>query len=307
MSAGLLLIDVLNLTHAANNNKPLFVGEQPTQAIYGFLRSLRLALEVFPQLTPICLHDGRSWRHGVFEGYKASRKKPPTTAAELKIVALRDQIKPQMPFIRRALNQLAVRQINALNLEADDLAALLVRRAAAKDHKIILLTADRDWIQLVGPRVTWFDPIRDVRISLGTLEERLGVKSPRAYLEVKALMGDPSDDIGGVGGIGEKGAKELVNSFGSVNEFLNRAALEPDLKLPKKFADLADSNDKQDIFLRNLRLMDLNHASVPAPVDLRVDAGCFDPDGFADLCDELLFASIQRDLDHWLEPFRKHA
>lgn len=304
MAQGLLLIDVLNLTHAANSNKPLSVGELPTQAIYGVLRSLRLAVSTFPQLKPICLHDGRSWRHDAFAGYKASRVKPPSTAAEHKTAAARAQIKPQMPYIRKAFSLLGVTQISTLNLEADDLAGLMVRRAAGK-AKIVLLTADKDWVQLVGPSVMWFDPIHDIRITPASIEERLGVRTARAFLEVKALMGDPSDDIPGVGGIGDKGARELVNAYGSVTDFLNRAIEEPGLNLPKKFADLASSNEKQDAFLRNLRLMDLNHGSIPAPKDLRVDHGALDQDAFGEFCSDLLFRSISRDLAGWLQPFRR--
>jgi 5'-3' exonuclease len=304
MSRGLLLVDVLNLTHAANANKPLTVGELPTQAIYGFLRSLRLAVTSFPQLTPVCLHDGRSWRHGVFEGYKASRNKTPTTASEHKMASLRQQVRPQLPYIRQALVHLGVRQVNAINLEADDLAGMMVRKSLAENRKVMLLTADKDWIQLVGPNVAWFDPIHDTRITLATIEAKLGVKSPRAFLEVKALMGDPSDDISGVGGIGEKGAKDLINEYGSVADFLNRSIEDLTVKLPKKFADLADSNEKQEIFARNMRLMDLSHPSIPKPADLRVNAGEFNPEAFMGFCDDLLFRSITGNFEDWIEPFR---
>lgn len=304
MAQGLLLVDTLNITHAANNNKPLSVGDQPTQAIFGFLRSLRLAAASFPQLKPVCLHDGRSWRYKAFDGYKASRSKPPTTANELRMSEMRDQVKLQLPFIRKALQFLGVTQINTLNLEADDLAALMVRRSAGKG-KIMLLSADKDWAQLIAPSVSWFDPIHDIRISHATMEEKLGVKSGRAWLEVKALMGDTSDDVPGVGGIGDKGAKELINVYGSVTEFLNRAALEPDLKLPKKFADLATSSEKQDIFMRNMVLMDLNHRAVPAPVDLRVDHGAYDESEFEAFCHGLMFKSILTDVSGWMEPFRR--
>jgi len=304
MAQGFILIDALNIVHAANSNKSLNVGGVPTQATYGFLRSLRLAAAAYPQLKPLVLHDGRSWRYKAFEGYKASRSKPATTAAEIKTAAARDEAKMQVPYIRRALKLLGVTQINTLNLEADDLAAMMVRRLKP-GTKALLLSGDKDWVQLVGPNVTWFDPIRDLRISPATIEKELEVKTPRAFLEVKALMGDPSDDIPGVGGIGVKGAKELVNTYGSVTEFLNRAALEPGLKLQKKFEDLALSTEKQEIFSRNMRLMDLNHGSVPAPLDLKVDHGEYDEEGFADFCAELMFKSILSDLSGWAEPFRR--
>ncbi len=329
MSQGLLLIDVLNLLHAANANKPLRVGELPTQGIYGFIRSLRLAVCSFPQLTPIALHDGRSWRHSAMEGYKGSRDAEPTTASAKKMAELRAQIAPQKPYVRTAMRMLGVRQIDTLNLEADDLAALMVRKAAKDDRRVMLLSGDKDWIQLVGPDVSWFDPMRDVRITHATLPKRLGldktkkrfaafktdqtgpdfvgVPSARAWLEIKALMGDSSDEIDGVGGIGDVGASEFIERFGSVANFIAMSIDGSLPRLPKKFAGLAESNEKQDIYCRNMMLMDLNHAAVPAPVDQRVDTGEFSEEAFGNLCRDLLFQSVLNGLPGWIEPFRRQA
>lgn len=328
MSKGILIIDGLNILHAANATKQLSVGAQPTQAILGFLRFTRQAILTYPQLTPVVAHDGRSWRYDVYKEYKASRNKPPVTATEIKLAELRGQLKEQKAFVVRALELLQVRQISALNLEADDLAAILSRKAAARGQKVLLLSADKDWIQLIQPNVSWFDPIRDVRLTYETLPKRLGwddgkkrivanktdqkdmplaVPSPRAWLEMKALMGDSSDEISGVGGIGERGAIEFINQFGSVSAFLN-ASIDGTLPvLPKKFASFATDAAKQELWRRNMILMDLNHSSVPEPINLKISMGKYNESGFGDLCDELLFKSITANLPYWCESFRERA
>jgi 5'-3' exonuclease len=328
MARGLLLIDVMNLLHAANGSSPLRVGDLPTQGIYNFLRSLRMAVSTFPQLTPICLHDGRSWRHDAFSEYKSSRTAEPKTASARKLADLRAQIAPQKPYVHTALKHLGVRQASASNLEADDLAGIFVRKAIEQDRKVILLSADKDWVQLIGNNVTWFDPIHDLRLSQGSLPKRLGwcldkkdliasktdrtddrflgVPSPRAWLEMKALMGDISDDIGGVGGIGKKGAIEFINMFGSANTFFSSvdAGTIDITGLLKKFADLATDKSKYDVFQRNMMLMDLSSKLIPAPANFHIDIGCYDQKEFESFCRALMFKSFLTDISDWMRPFR---
>jgi 5'-3' exonuclease len=306
---GILLIDGMSIAHAANANKPLAVGDQPTQAVFGFLRSLRLSVSKFPTFTPLIAWDGASWRNNFYADYKVSRNKFPEKKYEIEQAATKAQLKSQKTFIRQALGHLGVRQIAAWNLEADDIAGIVVKRKT-EGTRILMISGDKDWVQLIRPQVGWFDPIRDVSITPGTLYERLGVKTPRAWLECKALMGDPSDNIPGVGGIGEKGAKELLNTYGSVVEFRNMV-IDKTIKvetLPKKFRELAEAEEKHEIFLRNMRLMDLNHPDIPAPVQLTISSNKqFSLEAFHDLCTELQFNSIVRDLETWCAPFCAHV
>jgi len=188
---GMTLIDGMSIAHAANSTKPLSVGDQPTHAIYGFLRTLRTAAFTYAQLTPVVLWDGASWRHTLFPDYKSSRNKPPETKYEVAQAENKALLKSQKAYIRKALKHLGVRQIAAFNLEADDPAGLIVRKNAGR-QRIMLISGDKDWIQLVGQGVTWYDPIRDLHISERTIEAKLGVKSPKVWLECKALMGATS-------------------------------------------------------------------------------------------------------------------
>lgn len=327
MSKGFMIIDSSNWGFAAASKTQLSVGEQDTQAIYGFIRSLRAAMCMFPQLTPICVNDGRSWRYDFYPEYKASREKPAETKNEIEQLRVRNSYKSQKLLINKALELLGVRQMFALNLEADDLAAMLVKRWEGTENRILLMSGDKDWIQLVRPYVTWMDVINDRRVGSQTMavknkhtesiglgyEDKAGdwisVKNGRQWLECKALMGDKSDEIGGVGGIGEKGGIWLLNKFGSVAEFLNQYTDGTiDAKnVPKKLRDFADFNEKQEIFRRNMILMDLNSEHIPKPRGMTLKTGKFDLAGFTDFCHEFEFQSLLTDIEGWTAPFNPES
>jgi 5'-3' exonuclease len=324
MSRGLLLIDGSNIAHAANSAAPLSIGDMPTQAIYGVLRTLRPMISTFSMLTPIILWDGRSWRKDMFADYKISRDKTPVTKNDHALADQRAQFKKQLPYIKLALTTLGVRQMFALNYEADDLAGLLISRRG--DRRVMMMTADKDWIQLIGKNVGWFDPINNEKLTEGTIPKRLGwhpgknklaicdgehmegfigVPSARAWLEMKCLMGDISDDIPGVGGIGAKGAIELVTSYGTVAAFMNGVFDKTidHTKLPKKFAQLCDDMEKRDNYQRNMILMDLNTKMRPAPINMEMKTPAINLTGFRKVCEKLYFKSILDGFENWCEPF----
>ena len=325
MSRGYLLIDGPNIGNAVNAAAPLKIGDQPTQAIYGFLRVLRPMISTYSMLTPVVLWDGASWRRMKFAEYKANRDKK-NTKAEIEAAKAKDEYKAQVPLIRETLRHLGIKQMMALNYEADDLAGVLIEHSAKEARKAVMISADKDWIQLLRPNAMWIDPVRDYRLSMKTLPERfgwnphkgrlvvgngaqidgfIGIPSPRAYLEMKAIMGDAGDNIPGVGGVGPRGALDLILQYGSVSGFFNQCAdktIDIDA-LPKKIRDFATSDEKQEFYRRNMRLMDLRSKERPAWVNPKIDKGEFDPEKFRTLCDRLAFNSIASNLDAWLEPF----
>lgn len=312
---GFLVIDGSNVGYAATATKVLKVGDQETQGIFGFMRIIRPYLMRMPQLVPIILWDGTTFRKGVFEDYKANRDKEATTKHELEQVRIRKSFAQQRPLIKKMLTMLGVRQMICLNLEADDLAGIMVRQYAA-DRKVILLSGDKDWVQLIGPNVAWLDPIgktaegKPRRCTIATLKDVFGVETPRQFLEFKALTGDMSDNITGVGGIGDKGAVEFLETYGSVGAFMNGVHLEKtiDLKaLPKKYRDFAESDEKQNLFRRNMMLMDLHSPQIPKPLDLTITKGNLDQDAFAAFCREMVFKSILDDVPGFVEPFERVA
>lgn len=332
MSRGLLLIDGSNIAHAANSATPLSVGDMPTQAIYGVLRTLRPMLSVFSMLTPVVLWDGRSWRKDAFADYKVSRDKPAATKHEIEVAQRRDQLKVQLPYLKMALKTLGIRQMHAINYEADDLAGVLVNRDTEPEapRRIMMVTGDKDWIQLVRPGVGWLDPVRNQKLTAATLPQRLGwnpakgklmigdgksvegwigVPSAKAWLEMKCLMGDVSDDIPGVGGIGEKGAIELLTRFGSVNAFMN-GIIDHSINregLPQKFIDLAENMEKRDNFQRNMILMDLNTKMRPAPINMTLTKAAINLGGFKAICTKFFFKSMLDQFERWCEPFGQTA
>ncbi|MCP1540006.1 5'-3' exonuclease H3TH domain-containing protein [Methylorubrum extorquens] len=326
------MIDINNIGFAATSTRVLKVGEQETQGALGVIRAIKKMVETYPQLRPLILWDGDSWRKKEIDGYKGSRDavKEAPKPYEIEQARIRESWRTQKPLAFQLLKACGVHQLSAANLEADDWAGILVRRyqpdLAAKGHKILLISGDKDWLQLVQPGVAWHAPVQKKRITAQTFEKEVGYMkqkktkqadgstliediewrgcpSPQAYLEVKALMGDGSDEICGVGGIGDKGAFDLVRAFGTVKGFFDAVEIHK-AKVPKKLADFCSSPEKRDIFYRNLRLMDLHHPDIPAPLRPRLTPGEFNPEAVRDQCSDLLFNQILSDVDGWLEPFR---
>lgn len=309
---GYVLIDGNSVSYAAAATRVLSVGNQQVHIVYGMLRTVRAISGTYPALTPIVLWDGDTWRKDYFKEYKASRdaegtEEKPLSKAQEMLQAQREQVKGQKKLVMEGLRLVGVTQMRAQNLEADDLAGMLVRRWKGNGNKIVLISGDEDWIQLVEDGVSWRDHRSDKRVSISTLKEAKGVETGRQWLECKALMGDTSDEVPGVGGIGEKGAAELINTYGSVASFINQVtegSLDP-MKLPKKFRDFALSVDKQVIFGRNMRLMDLHSPAIPKPVDLRVWNDPMNRPKFEAFCKTLCFQSMLTDMPGWLEPLER--
>lgn len=330
MSRGLLLIDGSNIAHAANNGGGLRVGDLPTQAIFGVLRTLRPMMSIYTMLTPVVLWDGASWRKMAFEEYKANRDRVAVKPHELKAEQLRKEFKKQLPYVKQAIKLLGIKQMSAINYEADDLAGLITERLEKSGKRAVLISGDKDWVQLLSANTAWIDPVRDYRLTLKTLEQKLGwdpnrtgskdisvvkdgnaiegwvgVPSPRAWLEMKCLMGDTSDNIPGVGKIGPKGALDFVHAYGSFASFINQCADKSidTAKLPKNLRDFSESDEKQEIFRRNMRLMDLRTKERPDPISMTTVHEPLDPVAFETFCKDMLFNSITNDLDGWLQPF----
>lgn len=300
-----LLIDGNSIAFAANSGTKLTVGATEVQGIYGVLRTMRAKMAVFGHHKPIILWDGASWRKLINSEYKANRDKDPKNIHEKRLMLTKDSLKKQAPYIRQGLSFLGISQVSALNMEADDLAGILVERYEKTAENIILLSGDRDWIQLIGPKTIWIDPIHDRKITLATMKEKYGVDTPSQFLEMKALMGDAGDNLPGVGGIGEKGAVEFLNTYGSFDNFFQQVSFgQIDIKsLPKKYRDLVEDEQKALNFSMNLKLMDLRTTARPDPINLVVNNGTPDIKKFREFCDLLLFRSITEQLENWVSVF----
>lgn len=306
MGSKTILIDANSIGRAAHSATKLNANGIQTQAIFGFVKTVRNLRVEFPDWKLMVLWDGRAqWRYDLFPEYKANRNDDP------KKVADKEAYQAQVPYIKRALSSLGVRQLTAAKHEADDMAGLLVGQLTTKnaglskpEHLIKLVTGDRDWIQLVRPGVEWQDH-RDKsrKVTMASLLDETGYTTPYAFLEGKALQGDSSDGIPGVGGIGEKGAPEFLAEFGSVRQFWQRC--ESGGFQPTKKAHLRlCSAEGRMAFGRNLRLMQLLKVAPPAKTEVTVDLGGVDEDGFGDICAELNFMTLARTIPSFVQPFK---
>lgn len=297
------IIDGNSIGHAAHRATKLTSGTLQTQAVYGFIRTMRDMLVEHPDFTPLCLWDGKAqFRFDIHPAYKSNRDNDPKKVAE------REHYVAQRPYIARCLEHLGIRQMTAMTHEADDMAGYMVEKVMATEgNEILLSTGDRDWIQLVRPGVTWRDHRDDAKVvTSANFFDKTGFPSPYAYLEGKCLQGDSSDVIPGVGGIGEKGAPEFIAEFGSVRKFWQRCDSGEFVPKKKAHINLA-SPEGRAAFKRNFRLMQLLKVGQPDKKDVQVVPGKVDADKFAEVCEELAFVSILRNLDHFLKPFKKGA
>lgn len=304
-STAAILIDANNLGFAAlhGTKQRLMSGDTDTTGAYGFLRSLRMIRQDFAGDMYI-LWDGKSWRYDEALKnaviYKGNRE---TTQDQ---VESRDEWRASRVLLAPLLRGLGIKQMVAANLEADDLAARLRHRIPGE---ILLVSSDHDWLALINERVSVYDHRNRRRITLANFKEMTGYDNPRQIVEAKALTGDSSDNIPGVGGIGEKTAKEIFETFGSVQSFLNACMGDPTMiaKAPKRAVKFLDSIEKQDIYKANLRLVDLDHPDAPPSTKITFVPGIPDDELFRQTCEELAFFSITRGFDAWVAPFRQTA
>jgi 5'-3' exonuclease len=300
MAQKVQLIDGNAVGYAAQQATRLSAGGLDTQAAYGMIKTLRELRRESPKHVPMCLWDGRAeWRFKLHPEYKSNRRDTPDK------VAMKESYAKQKPYINRLLQHLGVRQVLAVDREADDLAGYFVGKLSQDPaNEIELVTGDQDWLQLVRRNVSWKDPRSDAKfVDAKNFYDKTGCKSPFAFLETKILTGDTSDCISGVGGIGEKGAPEFIAEFGSVRNFwrmCDSGEFKPRLK---KHINLA-SKEGRALYKRNFQLMQLLAVAPPPKEQTQINAGKFDKDAFAAVCEELAFGSILRNLDEFVKPFQ---
>ena len=295
---------------AQGSGTKLMAGNVETTAIFGVINSIRAALTAFPSSAPYILWDGHAqFRYDIFPGYKDRSGK------DEKIDDLRKRWKAQRPLVQDALEFLGVRQLMHPDLEADDLAGQFTDAQIRLGNTVLLYTGDKDWLQLLQPGVAWHDHRSGEHVALQGFFDKTGYETPKAFVEAKALTGDASDTIPGVGGIGEKTAQALIAEYKSVAAF-RQAAVEKNLKLPKTLARLVEDQPfeyrkKQypapsESFKRNIRLMDLRRAPevTTERLEVRVPAAV-SVDKFQMFCEEHGFQSILNDLPNFLVPFHR--
>ena len=210
----LLLVDASNCLYRAFFAIPGLRAPDgtPTNAVYGFTNMLRkLIRDERPDAVAVAFDPrGPSFRRELYAEYKAYRDAQP------------EDLSLQFPLAREVVEAHGIPILEVEGYEADDVIATLVSQAP-DDAEIAILSTDKDLMQLVSDRVVLVDTMKDQRIGPAEVEKRFGV-GPEQLLDLRSLVGDPSDNIPGVRGVGEKGAAKLLQRWGDLESLLAHAA-----------------------------------------------------------------------------------
>ncbi len=223
----------------------------PVNAVFGFTNMLAKLLKDHEGTHIAVIFDaGRmTFRNRIYEAYKAHRPPPP------------DELIPQFALVREATVAFGVPSIELEDWEADDLIASYARAAVEIGGQATIVSSDKDLMQLIRPGVSMLDPIKQKPIGPAEVMEKFGV-TPDKLIEVQALMGDPTDNVPGVPGIGPKTAAQLIGEFGSVEAVLEAA---PAMKPSKRREMLLAHADNARISRELVTLRE--DAPLPVPVD----------------------------------------
>jgi len=188
----------------------------PTNAIYGFTQMLlKLLKDYQPQHVAMVFDVGRvTFRTELYPAYKANRAEMP------------DDLRQQIGPIRDLVRAFNIPVVELQGYEADDLIGTLAARWEARGGQVVVVTGDKDLMQIVTEQTTLLDTMKNVTSAIPQVHERFGV-GPEGVIDILGLAGDSSDNIPGVPGIGEKTAIKLVQQFGSMDSLLERASEVP--------------------------------------------------------------------------------
>lgn len=182
----------------------------PTNATFGFATMFRKLFAGRDPTHGAVIFDppGRTFRDDAYPEYKAERSPMP------------ELLSVQLPWIRSLVEAFNFRHHSVPGYEADDVIGTLVRQAVAEDIEVLIVSGDKDFSQLIGPRVRMLDAMRDITYDEALVRKKWGVP-PAQFVDLLALVGDKIDNIPGVAGIGKKGAVELLEKYGDLEGILS--------------------------------------------------------------------------------------
>jgi DNA polymerase I len=205
----------------------------PTNAIYGFVTAIRkIRQEADPSHLAIVFDSpGPKIRHELYDKYKAQRKPMPE-----------DLIK-QIPKLREVIRALRIPILVNDRYEADDILGTLAKKAGKNGFRSVIVTTDKDLLQVVDGSTSVYNPGKEITLDPAKVKEVFGVR-PDQVTDILALWGDPSDNIPGVPGIGEKTAKSLIEEYGSIDNILKHL---DKLKNPRVREKISGNMDKLEM------------------------------------------------------------
>jgi DNA polymerase-1 len=288
--------------HAMQRSRPMSTRSGlPTAATYVFVNMIRKLREDFSPRYFAAIFDPsgavfrderaqaigtlRKWNSKLqafeevsYEGYKAKRE------------AMPDDLRRQIPYIRRSLEALRIPILEVQGFEADDVIGTLACEAAGQGHEVFIVSGDKDMMQLVSTHIKVLNPQKDnLILDAAKVKEVLGVP-PEKVIDVMALRGDTIDNIPGAPGIGDKGSVDLIVEFGSLEAVLDRAA---EVKR-KSYRESLEQNRDAVLLSKELVTIDCH---VPLPLDLAVmETQEPDLEACRTLFSELEFTSMLREL-----------
>ncbi len=182
----------------------------PTHAIFGFTTmTLRFLKEYQPEMLAVVLDAGReTFRNEIYHEYKSNRPEAPP------------DLIPQFPYIRKILRAMNIPALELAGFEADDIIATLAKKFSSQETEVVIVSGDKDLMQLVGDTTRILDTMKSRWIGVEEVKEKFGVE-PDQVVEVMGLMGDPTDNIPGIKGIGEKTAIPLIQKFQSLENLFD--------------------------------------------------------------------------------------
>src|SRR6187399_646878 len=224
-------------------------------AVLGFCNMLWKLLRDMPadnrptHLAVIFDRSERTFRNELYKDYKAHRPDAPA------------DLIPQFPLIREAVRAFDIPCLEMLGFEADDLIATYARQACEVGANVTIVSSDKDLMQLVNDCVIMYDTMKDKKIGVAEVIEKFGVP-PEKVIEVQSLIGDSTDNVPGVPGIGVKTAAQLITEYGDLDTLLFRAT---EIKQPKRREALIENAEKARIS-RQLVLLD-DKVALDVPLD----------------------------------------
>ena len=198
----------------------------PTGAVFGFCNMLYKLLNEATEsdsdnkathFAVIFDSARKNFRNEIYKDYKANRSETP------------EDLVPQFEYIRKAVRAFNLPSIEQLNYEADDLIATYAKQIRNLGAKVTIISSDKDLMQLVSKNIRLFDPMKSKVIGEKEVMEKFGVK-PQQVIDVQSLVGDSSDNVPGVPGIGVKTAAELINKYKTLDRLLDKAGEIPQKK-----------------------------------------------------------------------------
>jgi len=227
----------------------------PTNALYGFINMLQKVIrDEKPDYLVVAFDSPeKTFRHKIYSDYKANRDAPP------------EELSKQFPYFEPLVEAYGLSSIRRPGFEADDIIGTLAKKGTQEGLDVVIVSGDKDMMQLISSNVHMFDTMKNKKFMNKEVLEKFGVP-PEKVIEVMGLMGDSSDHIPGVTGVGPKTAAELIQKFGSIESLYNRIDEVEKNKVKEKL-----ERDKKNAF------MSRQLVSIDTEMDLKFNSALMKP------------------------------